>query len=155
MLQLLKSTPTALCARISRRDWLRVGGLGILGLNLPGLLRAEDAQRRPRTRPASTGRKTGGRARACILLYLAGGPSQPDMWDMKPNLPVEFRGEFKPIATSVPGMQMCEHLPRVARQAHHVSVIRSAYPHVRHAHCAASYYVLTGDDRGESLHASG
>ena len=79
MLQLLKCTPTALCDRVSRRDWLRVGGLGILGLNLPGLLRAEDAQRRPRTRPASARGKTGGRARACILLYLAGGPSQPDM----------------------------------------------------------------------------
>ncbi len=155
MLQLLKNTPTALCDRISRRDWLRVGGLGILGLNLPGLLRAEDAQRRPRTRPASAGRKTGGRAKACILLYLAGGPSQPDMWDMKPNLPVEFRGEFKPITTTVPGIQMCEHLPRVARQAHHVTVIRSARHNVGHAHCAASYFVLTGEDRGDSVDAFG
>src|SRR5436190_1743397 len=121
MLQFLKRTPTALCDRISRRDWLRVGGLGILGLNLPNLLRAEDAQRRPRTRPASARSKKGGRARACILLYLAGGPSQPDMWDMKPNLPVEFRGEFKPIATTVPGIQMCEHLPRLARRASRVA----------------------------------
>ena len=54
MLQLLKSTPTTLCDRISRRDWLRIGGLGILGLNLPNLLRAEDTQRRPRTRPAAS-----------------------------------------------------------------------------------------------------
>src|SRR5215475_13335350 len=102
MLQLLQSTSTALCDGMSRRDWLRVGGLGILGLNLPNLLRAEEAQRRPRTRPASLKGKTAGRARACILLYLAGGPSQPDMWDMKPNLPVEYRGEFKAIATTVP-----------------------------------------------------
>src|SRR6476659_4472959 len=97
MLQLLKNTPTTLCDRISRRDWLRVGGLGILGLSLPSLLRAEDAKRRPRARPSPTQGKTRRPAKACILIYLAGGPSQPDMWDMKPQLPVEFRGEFKPI----------------------------------------------------------
>ena len=89
------------------------------------------------------------------MLYLAGGPSQPDMWDMKPHLPVEFRGEFKPISTTVPGIQMCEHLPRVARQAHHVTVIRSARHNIGHAHCAASYFVLTGEDRGDSIDAFG
>jgi hypothetical protein len=82
MLQLLKSTPTALCDRISRRDWLRVGGLGILGLGLPSLLRAEDAQRRLRGRESTAPPQEGGRARSCILLWLAGGPSQPDTWDM-------------------------------------------------------------------------
>src|SRR5262245_44053470 len=152
MLQLLKSTPTVLCDRISRRDWLRVGGLGILGLSLPNLLRAEDARRRQGSRTSSA---KCGRANACILIYLAGGPSQPDMWDMKPALPVEFRGEFKPIATTVPGIQMCEHLPHVARQAHHATIIRSAHHNVGHAHCAASYFVLTGEDRGDSVDAFG
>src|SRR5262245_60075258 len=155
MLQLLKSTPTVLCDRISRRDWLRLGGLGILGLGLPALLRAEDAQRRLSARqPAALG-KGGGRAKACIMLYLAGGPSQPDMWDMKPDLPVEFRGEFRPIRTTVPGLPMCEHLPRVARQAHRATIIRSAHHQVGHAHCAASYFVLTGEDRGDSQEAFG
>src|SRR3989442_767633 len=127
MLHLLRRTPTVLCDRISRRDWMQVGGLGILGLSLPRLLRAEDTRRGPNTRQPSVPGQRSGRAKSCILLYLAGGPSQPDMWDMKPEAPVEIRGEFKPIATTVPGMQMCEHLPRLARQAHHVSLIRSAH----------------------------
>src|SRR5262245_59234401 len=77
------------------------------------------------------------------------------MWDMKPSAPVEIRGEFKPIATTVPGILMCEHLPRVARQAHHTTIIRSAHHRVGHAHCAASYFVLTGEDRGDSQDAFG
>src|SRR6516225_7205258 len=104
MLQLLQNKPTTLCDRISRRDWLRVGGLGLLGLSQPHLLRAEDTPRWSRSRPSAQS-KGGGRAKACIMLYLAGGPSQPDMWDMKPEAPAEIRGEFKPIATTVPGIQ--------------------------------------------------
>jgi hypothetical protein len=155
MLRLLKRTPTVLCDRLSRRDWLRVGGLGILGLSLPGLLRAEDTERRRRPRQPGPPGKTSGRAKSCIMLYLAGGPSQPDMWDMKPEAPVEIRGEFKPIATTVPGILMCEHLPRLASQAHHVTLIRSAHHRIGHAHCAASYFVLTGEDRGDSVDAFG
>jgi hypothetical protein len=151
MLRLFQSTPTVFCDRISRRDWLRVGGLGILGLSLPGLLRAEDTRRQPRNRPASAEGQEGGRAKACILLWLGGGPSQPDMWDMKPEAPEEVRGEFKPIATTVPGIQMCEHLPHVARQAHHTTIIRSAHHQVGHAHCAAAYFVLSGDNRGDTF----
>jgi hypothetical protein len=145
MLHLLKKNPDVLCDRISRRGWLQLGGVGMLGLSLPALLRAEDSRK-----PAPKGRKPG-RAKACIILWLAGGPSQPDMWDMKPDAPVEIRGEFKPIATTVPGIQMCEHLPRVARQAHHVTVIRSAHHQVGHAHCAAAYFVLSGDNRGDTF----
>jgi hypothetical protein len=130
---------------------MQLGGLGILGLSLPSLLRAEDPQRQPRTRPSSARAKEGGRAKACIILWLAGGPSQADTWDMKADAPVEIRGEFKPIATTVPGIQMCEHLPHVARQAHHVTVIRSAHHQVGHAHCAAAYFVLTGDNRGDTF----
>jgi hypothetical protein len=73
------------------------------------------------------------------------------MWDMKPDAPVEIRGEFKPIATTVPGIQMCQHLPHVARQAHHVTLIRSAHHQVGHAHCAAAYFVLSGDNRGDTF----
>src|SRR5262245_5890694 len=99
---------------ISRRDVLRVGGLGLLGLTLPNLLRAEDTERRRHARPAAAKGKAVGSAKSCILSYLAGGPSQPDMWDMKPDAPVESRGEFKSVPTTVPGIRMCEHLPRVA-----------------------------------------
>src|SRR5262249_44024692 len=104
MLHLLKNRGAVLCDRISRRDWLQLGGPGILGLSLPRLLRADDTRRRLPNRNA-------GRARSCIIVWLAGGPSQPDMWDMKPDAPVEIRGEFRPIATTVPGILMCEHLP--------------------------------------------
>src|SRR5882672_11388556 len=115
MLRLLRKTGGALCDGITRREWLRIGGLGALGLTLPNLLRAEETER--------TRRKESGRAKACILIYLAGGPSQLDMWDMKPDLPVEYRGEFKAVRTTVPGILMCEHLPHVARQAHHATII--------------------------------
>lgn len=148
MLRLLTSTPAVLCDRISRRDWLQVGGLGMLGLSLPALLRAEDTQRRE---PQSQRNRGSARARSCIMLWLAGGPSQPDMWDMKLDAPVEIRGEFKPIGTTVPGIHMCELLPHVARQARHVTIIRSAHHQVGHAHCAAAYYVLSGDNRGDTF----
>src|SRR5690349_10984699 len=91
-------------ARISRRHMLQVGGAGLLGLSLPRLLRA-DASR------AGTGTSTP--ADACILVFLNGGPSHLDMWDMKPNAPKEVRGEFRPIATTLPGVPLCEHLPRL------------------------------------------
>src|SRR5438309_2231269 len=65
------------------------------------------------------------RARACILLYMDGGPSHIDLWDMKPDAPAEVRGPFRPIATSVPGVRACEHLPRTARQMHRLAQVRS------------------------------
>src|SRR5437870_6453724 len=112
MLHLLKTRPSVLCDGVTRREWMQLGGLGLLGLSLPSVLRAEAAARR-RSAPVIKG----GRARSCILLFLAGGPSHLDMWDMKPSAPPEVRGEFKPIATTVPGIQLSEHLPRLARHA--------------------------------------
>src|SRR6516162_7914914 len=94
--------------RISRRQMLQVGGIGLFGLTLPGLLRAKPTARSPW---AST-------ADSCILVFLNGGPSHLDMWDMKPAAPKEVRGEFKPVATSVPGTQLSEHLPRLAKHMH-------------------------------------
>ena len=82
-----------------RREMLQVGGAGLLGLSLPGLLRAEAE--------AEAGHAgLSPRADACILIFLNGGPSHLDMWDMKPDAPAEIRGEFKPIATTVPGVQL-------------------------------------------------
>jgi hypothetical protein len=122
---------------------LQVGGLGLLGLGLPQLLRAAA---RPRAAPA---------ADACILLFLDGGPSHLDMWDMKPSAPAEVRGEFKPTASSLTGVQLGEHLPRLAKLMHHCSLIRSAHHSVNNAHAAAVYTGLTGHDRGDTTVAIG
>src|SRR5665213_1133516 len=124
--------------RLSRREVLQAGAAGVLGLTLPNLLRAGQ----PSAGPAP-------RADHCILLFLDGGPSHLDMWDMKPSAPAEIRGEFKPIATTVPGVQLCELLPRLARNMHRCSLIRSAHHSVNNAHAAAVYAALTGHDRGE------
>ena len=88
-------------------------------------------------------------ADACIVIFLNGGPTHLDMWDLKPDAPAEIRGEFKPIATSVPGVFFGEHLPRFARQMHRCTLIRSAHHSVNNAHAAAVYCALTGHDRGE------
>src|SRR5436309_15665753 len=126
---------------VSRRRVLQAGGIGLLGLSLPRLLHAEARQRQ-------TGRKR--HADACILVFLNGGPSHLDMWDMKPNAPKEVRGEFKPIATTVPGIQLSEHLPRLARAMHHCALVRSVRHSVNNAHAAAVYVGLTGHDRGDA-----
>src|SRR5436305_10956737 len=112
----------------------------MLGLSLPRLLRAQEHARQ-------VGHSAS--ADACILIFLNGGPSHLDMWDMKPAAPVEIRGEFRPIATSVPGVQLSEHLPRLARHLHRCALVRSVHHSVNNAHAAAVYAGLTGHDRGE------
>ena len=102
---------------MNRRYFLQFGTVQLGGLWLPVLLKDAIAQ----TRPAP-------RAKACILLFMDGGPSHIDLFDMKPAAPDHIRGPFKPISTSVPGLQLCEHLPRLAQQMHRVALIRS----VRH-----------------------
>src|SRR5438552_400993 len=122
--------PTAACDGVSRRDVLRIGGLSLFGgLTLPRLLRA--------------GQTNSASARSVILLNLFGGPSHIDMFDLKPSAPAEIRGEFKPIATSVPGLHICEHLPRTARIMHKVAIIRSMH-HAARLHDSASIHALTG-----------
>src|SRR5437867_410887 len=116
---------------LTRRDLLRLGGLGALGLSLPDLLHAESSAGKPPL------------ARSCVIFFLHGGPSQLDIWDMKPAAPVEVRGEFDPIATSVPGIQIVEHLPRLARLAHHLTIVRSI-THSAINHNTATYFTTTG-----------
>jgi uncharacterized protein (DUF1501 family) len=119
---------------VSRRTFLTASGLTFCGLALP-----------ERSAPAAQS-TSGGKARSCILVWLSGGASHIDTWDLKPNAPLEFRGEFKPIATSAPSVRLCEHLPLLARQAHHLAVV----PSLGHAgrgtgdHHAGYYYNLTG-----------
>ena len=92
----------------NRRDVLRAGSLGLFGLGLSNLLRsrASAAEAIANTAAAPA---TFGRAKSCILLFMWGGPAHQDTWDLKPAAPAEIRGEFKPIATKVPGIQICEH----------------------------------------------
>ncbi|GIW94162.1 MAG: hypothetical protein KatS3mg110_2203 [Pirellulaceae bacterium] len=99
---------------------------------------------RPRATAApATG--TGGTARSTILFFLCGGASHIDMWDLKPEAPAEYRGPFRPTSTSVPGVMVCEHLPRVARLAHHLALVRSVSGTVNtNDHHAGYYYHLTG-----------
>ncbi len=98
----------------TRRSFLHAGSA--LGLSLSGLLRLRDA---------SAGAAPKSQARSVVILYLSGGPSQLDTWDMKPEAPEAIRGTFSPIDTSVPGIQICEHMPRMARIADKYAIIRS------------------------------
>lgn len=127
-------------AVVNRRDLLRIGGLGLAGVTLPRLLDADESNRVDGVKAA---------ADACIIIFLNGGPSHLDMWDMKPNVADGIRGEFKPIASSIPGYQMSEHLPRMATLAHRSTVVRSMHHGVNNAHAAAVYAAMTGHDRGE------
>ena len=113
---------------LSRRQLLQVGGAGWLGLNLPGVLRA-DEQRKLAGASA--------RADACIVIFLNGGPSHLDMWDMKPDAPPEIRGPFKPIASSVSGVSVSEHLPGLAKLMHRCTLVRSMHHTVNNSHAAA------------------
>src|SRR5215470_6866477 len=126
---------------VNRRDLLRIGSLGLMGVSLPRLLAADERSAPSGSRPA---------ADACIVLFLDGGPSHLDMWDMKPDAPDGIRGVFKPIASSLNGYQVSEHMPRLAKHMHRASVVRSMHHTVNNAHAAAVYTSLTGHDRGDA-----
>ncbi|HZU38904.1 MAG TPA: DUF1501 domain-containing protein, partial [Gemmataceae bacterium] len=124
-----------LCDGLSRREILRAGSLGLLGLSLPELLRSRQAQA---AQPARRGK-----AKSCIILFLLGGPPQHSTWDPKPEAPAEIRGEFKPISTTVPGLTVGELMPRTARIAHKLCVLR-AMSSRDNAHSSSGYYMHTG-----------
>jgi hypothetical protein len=121
------------CDGMTRRDFVRVGSLAALGLTLPQLLRG-----RLRAGEAGTGR-----ARNCILVWLDGGPSHLETFDLKPDAPVEVRGPFAPISTSVPGIQICELLPRLAERMQKVALLRSITSPLGE-HNFGTHYMLTG-----------
>jgi hypothetical protein len=104
------------CDGINRRNFLQIGAFGA-GLTLADVLRAKAGQD-PTTKPSTPNK-------AAIMIYLPGGPSHMDMYDLKPEAPMEFRGEFKPINTNVPGVQICEHMPLQARMWDKLAVVRS------------------------------
>src|SRR4029079_5672268 len=111
----INGLPKTTCAGISRRDLLQIGGAGLLGLCLPKLLAAEGAAA-PLTK---------GKAKSVIFLFLFGGPSQLETFDMKPDAPLEIRGPFSPIASRTPDLIMCEHLGRLAKISNKFGVIRT------------------------------
>lgn len=122
---------------LRRRHLLQLGALGIPALGIGSATAGTDIN------------AAAARADHCIVLFLNGGPSHLDMWDMKPHGPVEIRGEFQPVSTSVPGVLLSEHLPQLARQMHRTTLIRSMNHSVNNSHAAAVYAALTGHDRGE------
>jgi hypothetical protein len=134
-----------LCDGMTRRDFIGVGSLSLLGLGLPQFLSLK-----ARADAAATARFAGdrnfGRAKSVILIYLQGGPSHIDIWDPKPDAPQNIRGEFKPIPTVVGGLQVSEVMPKLARELDKATLIRSmSYsPNGLFNHTAAMYQMLTG-----------
>lgn len=127
--------------RLSRRLILRIGGVGSLGLMLPSVLKAEADGTAEK---GSVARKVVHQPiRSCILIFHYGGPSHLDTFDMKPHAPAEIRGQFGSIATSVPGLRVCEHLPQMARVMDRLAVIRSMH-HPMTNHNAAAFTTLCG-----------
>jgi uncharacterized protein (DUF1501 family) len=119
------------CDRLSRRNFLKIGAFGA-GLTLADLLRTRAAA------GASSAAATA--PKAAIMIYLPGGPSHMDMYDLKPSAPAEYRGEFRPIPTNVPGIQVCEHMPRQARMFDKLAVLRSVVAVEEHSDSA----IMTG-----------
>lgn len=133
----LTDRPVRLCDGLSRRECLRVGGLGALGLSLPALQRAQAAEK-----PGLHG-SSFGKAKSCIVLFLLGGPPQHETWDPKPDAPAEIRGEYKPIPSAVTGLHVGELMPKTAKLADRVAVLR-AMATDDNAHTSSGYWMLTG-----------
>jgi hypothetical protein len=132
MLRIDATSSVSFCDGWSRRDFLHVGSLSMLGLTLPGWmnLKAADAAQDKDVN--------------CIMLFLVGGPSQIDTWDPKPNAPAEIRGPFKPIDTSAVGMQITEIFPKMAKHAQEFSLIRSVYHTATAVHDTGHQMMQTG-----------
>ncbi len=131
MLTINGSANRSLCDRIKRRRFLQVGAMSAFGLSLPDLLRAEQSGR------------AGKSCRSVILIWMHGGPSQLDTFDMKPQAPSEYRGPWKPIPSNLPGLDVCELLPEHAKVMDKCTVVRS-FSHGNGDHWAAAHWMLTG-----------
>jgi hypothetical protein len=133
------------CEGFSRRDFIKVGSAGLLGLTLPQLLKLESEAR---AEPAVS--RPTRRANSVIMVWLAGGPATIDMWDLRPNAPEGIRGEFREIPTSADGIRICEHLPQMARVMDRCSVVRSL-AHTIPSHGPATVFMTTGNRPGPAL----
>ncbi len=144
----IQGQPVRTCEGISRREWLRVGGLGSLGLSGGGLhmsdvMAGRAAAGGASTRLQSNAASSFGRAKSCIVLFMFGAPAHQDTWDLKPNAPKEVRGEFDPIDSIVPGITVSEHVPRLSRMTDKFAQIRSL-THPDNTHTVAMHYMLSG-----------
>ena len=142
MLSCLVAGGDRYCDLVSRRELLRIGGLGLGGLSLVSLL-GQQAPKAGVVSSEKTPNSAAGRAKSAIILYLSGGPSQLDMWDLKPHAPEEIRGTFRPTATNVPGIHICQHMPRMARLADRYTIVRSM-SHQEADHIRGGYWVWSG-----------
>lgn len=136
----------SLCDGPTRRELLRAGSVGLFGLSLPHFFAWQKAQAANSATAKLEGSKGFGTAKSVMMVFLQGGPSHLDIWDPKPDAPSNIRGEFKPIATKVPGIQLSEHMPKLAEQVKRYALIRSmSYtPSGLFNHTAAIYQMLTG-----------
>src|SRR6056297_2360214 len=123
------------CDGVTRRDGLRIGGLTAMGLGLGDLLRLR--------RLSAAENRPVAKAKSCILVWLDGGPSHLETFDLKPDAPQEVRGPFQPIATNVSGISISEHLPRTAAIMNRIALVRSMTSTLGE-HNFASHYLLTG-----------
>lgn len=128
--------------RVSRRELMRVGGIGACGLSLSQLLNARSVSA-AQTSVNGIAKPSGGRAKSCIVLFLMGGPPQHSTWDPKPESPVEVRGQIEHIDTCVPGIQFGELMPKLAMRADKLAVLRAMSTN-DNAHSSSGYYMLTG-----------
>ena len=128
------------CEGFSRRDFIKVGSAGLVGLTLPQLLKLESEARANPT-PAS---RSSRRATSVIMVWLSGGPATIDMWDLRPNAPEGIRGEFREIPTAAAGIKICEHLPKMASVMDRCTVVRSL-AHTIPSHGPATVFMTTGN----------
>lgn len=134
----IENKPSKLCDRVSRREMIRVGGLGLFGMTLDRL-----AFGAPRPFSAQSNGSSFGKAKSCILLFMLGGPPQHSTWDPKPEAETEIRGEFGSISTNVTGTQFCELLPQTAKLADRLAILRAVSTN-DNAHSSSGYAMLTG-----------
>ena len=134
---------------LDRRTFLLAGGVSCFGANL-----ASTALGAGSVASDATGSGRRKIAKSAIMIWLSGGASHIDTWDMKPDAPLEYRGEFQPVATSAPGIELCEHLPFLSKQAHHLAVVRSLGDFHRGTgdHHAGYYTNLTGHSPDPTFH---
>ncbi len=137
----LNHSGVMLCDGLSRREWLRIGGLGAVGLGLPQLMQGRENTNSP-THPLQLSGSFG-KAKSCIVLFLLGGPPQHETWDPKPDAPSEIRGELGTIATATPGLRVGELMPKTAKLTDRIAVLR-AMATDDNAHSSSGYWMLTG-----------
>src|SRR5260370_15616427 len=133
------------CEGFCRRDFLKIGTAGLMGLTLPQLLRLEARAAANKDEPAKKPRAAG-----VIRLWLGGGPASIDMWDLNPDAPEGIRGEFKPIDTNVSGIRISEHLPKMAKVMDRATIVRSLF-HTIPSHGPATVFITTGNKHTPAL----